>query len=136
MSDDPLAALMGASWIAVNPYAAATDGGQTITLDGQPRADYTPEDTIAYMYHWEDDPDMSGLFYGVRAKLPIPPDVVSALLGALNARGRGVWLRVARLPTERHVLLQWDESGQFIREIPRRCTCGRSADVSVASGAV
>lgn len=37
------------SWVAVNLYSMPTDGRQTLTLDGEPPLDYSPDRTVDYV---------------------------------------------------------------------------------------
>lgn len=115
------------SWVAVNPYAMVRGAVQTLTLDGDSDADYTPEHHIAYVDKWEDDPDVpwaAGPFYCIKVNKPQVPDHVSTLLEALNARGRGTWLRVVREAVSEHTLLLWDQDGGLLQDGPHQCACG------------
>ena len=48
------------SWVAVNLYALRTDGRQTLTLDGKPPPNYSPDETVAYLDKYEPVPTSSG----------------------------------------------------------------------------
>ena len=115
------------SWVAVNLYAMRTDGCQTLTLDGKPPPNYSPDETVAYLDKYEDGPHefgLGGTFYCIKTNEPPPPDLVSAMLEALNARGRGRWLRVVREPVREHTLQLWDAEGRLLDDQRPRCTCG------------
>ena len=115
------------SWVAVNLYSMRTDGRQTLTLDGQPPPDYSPQETVAYLDKYEHGPydlALGGTFYCIKTTEPVPPDIVSALVEALTARDHGRWLRVVRDPVREHTLLLWDVKGRLLGEQPPRCTCG------------
>ena len=115
------------SWVAVNLYSMRTDGRQTLTLDGEPPPDYSPEETVAYLDKYEHGPHdlgLGGTFYCIKTAALVPPDIVSALVEALTARGHGRWLRVVRDPVREHTLLLWDVKGRLLDEQPPRCTCG------------
>ena len=92
------------SWVAVNLYSLQTDGRQTLTLDGEPPPNYTAKNTVAYLDEWEHGPEdfgLGGTFYCIKSNNSAPPDMVTTLLDALNARGSGRWLRVGAPPGER-----------------------------------
>ncbi len=115
------------SWVAVNLYSMRTDGRQTLTLDGEPGPDYSPATTVAYLDHNEHGPHelgIGGTFYLIKTNTPAPPDLVSALLEALTARGRGRWLRVVREPIRKHTLRLWDADGRLLDDQRPTCFCG------------
>lgn len=115
------------SWVAVNLYSMRTDGRQTLTLDGKPPPDYDPQPTVDYLDKYEHGPHelgIGGTFYCIKTNEPAPPDMVSALVEALTARGRGRWLRVVRNPVREHTFVLWDEEGRLLDDGPHRCTCG------------
>ena len=123
-------------WIAVNPYSMDTDGRHTLTLDGKPSPGYTPERTIAYIDKWENDSGdlgIGGSFYCIKANATPPPDVVSTLVEALNARARGRWLTVVRRAVREHTLLLWDQQGRLLDDRPYTCICGLGATTDIAS---
>ena len=124
------------SWVAVNLFAMRTDGRQTLTLDGKPPPDYSPDRAVAYLDRYEDGPHelgIGGTFYCIKTNEPPPPDLVSALVGALTARGRGRWLRVVRQPVREHTLQLWDEEGRLLDDRRPKCTCGGGIAVDPAS---
>ena len=124
------------SWVAVNLYAMRTDGRQTLTLDGEPPPNYSADETVAYLDKYEHGPHelgLGGTFYCIKTNEPPPPDLVSAMLDALTARGRGRWLRVVRAPVREHTLLLWDAKGRLLDECPPKCTCGGGIAVDPAS---
>ena len=124
------------SWVAVNMYALRTDGRQTLTLDGEPPPDYTPEHTVAYLDRWEYGPaemGLDGTFYCIKTNEPAPPDMVSALVDALSARGRGRWLRVVRHPVSEHTVMLWDADGCLLDDGPHLCVCGAGIRVDLSS---
>ena len=115
------------SWVALNLYAMATDGRQTLTLDGEAPCDYDPEGTISYIDAWESEPDVpwaGSLFYCIKANRPPPPDIVTSLIEALNERGRGRWLRIALHAVQEHTLVFWDSEQVPLFDGPHLCTCG------------
>ena len=115
------------SWVVVNLYAMRTDGRQTLTLDGEPPPDYSADRAVAYLDRWEYGPvdlGLGGTFYCIKANEPAPPDLVSSLVDALSARGRGRWLRVVRHPVREHTLVLWDANGRLLDDGPHKCTCG------------
>jgi len=115
------------SWVAVNLYSMRTDGRQTLTLDGKPPPDYDPQRAVSYLNKYEDGPHelgIGGTFYCIKTNEPAPPDMVSALVEALTARGRGRWLRVVREPVREHTLKLWDAGGRLLDDQPPRCICG------------
>ena len=115
------------SWVAVNLYSMRTDGHQTLTLDGKPPPNYSPDETVAYLNKYEAGPHelgLGGTFYCIKTNEPPPPDLVSAMLEALTARGRGRWLRVVREPVREHTLQLWDAEGRLLDDQRPRCTCG------------
>ena len=131
------------SWVAVNLYSMRTDGRQTLTLDGQPPPNYSPDETVAYLNKYELGPHelgIGGTFYCIKTNEPPPPDLVSALLEALTARGRGRWLRVVRDPVREHTFQLWDAEGRLLDDQRPKCTCGggiavRPEEVRCWSGA-
>ncbi len=115
------------SWVAVNLYSMRTDGRQTLTLDGEPPPDYDPQRAVNYLDKYEYGPHelcIGGTFYCIKTNEPVPPDMVSALVEALTARGRGRWLRVVREPVREHTLQLWDSEGRLLDDQRPRCTCG------------
>ena len=115
------------SWVAVNLYSMRTDGRQALTLDGEPPPNYDPQRTVAYLDRYEDGPHelgIGGTFYLIKTNEPPPPDLVSALVEALTARGRGRWLRVVREPVREHTFQLWDADGHLRDEERPVCTCG------------
>ncbi len=115
------------SWVAVNLYSMRTDGRQTLTLDGKPPPNYSPAETVAYLNKYEVGPHelgLGGTFYCIKTNEPQPPDLVSALLEALTARGRGRWLRAVRDPVREHTFQLWDAEGRLLDDQRPKCTCG------------
>ena len=115
------------SWVAVNLYSMRTDGRQTLTLDGKPPPNYSPDETVAYLDKYEHGPHelgLGGTFYCIKANETPPPDLVSALVETLTARRRGRWLRVVRKPVREHTFVLWDEEGRLLDDGPNKCTCG------------
>ena len=115
------------SWVAVNLYSMRTDGRQTLTLDGEPPPDYDPQRTVNYLDKYEYGPHelcIGGTFYCIKTNEPAPPDMVSTLVEALTARGRGRWLRVVREPVREHTLQLWDAEGRLLDDQRTRCICG------------
>ena len=124
------------SWVAVNLYSLRTDGRQTLTLDGVPPPDYDPQRTVAYLDRYEDRPHelgIGGTFYLIKTNEPPPPDLVSALVEALTARGRGRWLRVVREPVRKHTFQLWDAEGNLLDDQRPKCTCGGGIAVDAIS---
>ena len=114
------------SWVAVNLYSIRTDGRQTLTLDGKPPPNYSPDETVAYLDKYEIGPHelgIGGTFYCIKTNEPPPPDLVSALLEALTARGRGRWLRVVRDPVREHTFQLWDAEGRILDDQRPKCSC-------------
>ena len=115
------------SWVAVNLYSMRTDGRQTLTLDGKPPPNYSPARTVAYLDKYECGPHelgIGGTFYLIKTNEPPPPDLVSALIEALTARGRGRWLRVLRQPAREHTFQLWDADGRLLDQERPKCFCG------------
>ena len=124
------------SWVAVNLYSMRTDGRQTLTLDGEPPPDYSPDRTVDYLDKWEYGPadlGLGGSFYCIKTNEPPPPDMVTALVEALSARGRGRWLRVVRKPVREHTFVLWDEEGRLLDDQHSTGTCGGGIAVDLDS---